>query len=109
MIAKKAADGLGTLLAAGLTFWIVFEAYVNMGVIIGLLPVAGNPLPFVSLGGSNMVVTLAAVGLILNVGRFAEEEQTRMERRSVGAVVDLRGRHGRRGVSRSGRSATPSE
>ena len=105
VIAKRAPDGLGSLLAGGLTFWIVFEAYVNIAVIIGLLPVAGNPLPFMSLGGSNLVVTLAAVGLILGVGRYTEIKVKREERRSLGAVVDLRGRDGRRYVSSSGRSA----
>jgi cell division protein FtsW len=104
VISRKAADGLGSLLAAGLTFWIVFEAFVNIAVIIGLLPVAGNPLPFVSLGGSNLVVTMSAVGLILGVGRYAEVEKRKQERRSLGAVVDLRGRDGRRRLSSPGRS-----
>jgi len=105
VIAKNAVDGLGSLLAAGLTFWIVFEAYVNIAVIIGLLPVAGNPLPFMSLGGSNLIVTLAAVGIILGVGRHAELKRKSEERRSLGAVVDLRGRDGRRYVSSRSRSA----
>jgi cell division protein FtsW len=98
MIAKKSPDGLGSLLAAGLVFWIVFEAYVNIAVIIGLLPVAGNPLPFVSQGGSNLVVTMSAVGIILGVGRRAELERRKQERRSLGAVVDLRGRDRRGSV-----------
>lgn len=98
MIAKKALDGLGSLLAAGLVFWIVFEAYVNIAVIIGLLPVAGNPLPFVSQGGSNLVVTMSAVGIILGIGRRAELEHRKQERRSLGAVVDLRGRDRRGSV-----------
>jgi len=92
IIAKKALDGLGSLLVAGLVFWIVFEAYVNIAVIIGLLPVAGNPLPFVSQGGSNLVVTLSAVGIILGVARSTELERRKQERRSLGAVVNLRGR-----------------
>ena len=103
MIAKKALDGLGSLLAAGLVFWIVFEAYVNIAVIIGLLPVAGNPLPFVSQGGSNLVVTMSAVGIILGIGRRAELEQRKQERRSLGAVVDLRGRDRRGSVPGFGR------
>ena len=98
VIAKKALDGLGSLLAAGLVFWIVFEAYVNIAVIIGLLPVAGNPLPFISQGGSNLVVTLSAVGIILGVARMAEMERRKQERRSLGAVVDLRGRDRRGSV-----------
>ena len=106
VIAKKASDGLGALLAAGLTFWIVFEAYVNIAVIIGLLPVAGNPLPFMSLGGSNLIVTLSAVGLILGVGREVEINRQKQERRSLGAVVDLRGRDGRRNISGQSRTAS---
>ena len=98
MISKRAEDGLGSLLAAGLVFWIVFEAYVNIAVIIGLLPVAGNPLPFVSQGGSNLVVTLSAVGIVLCIGRRAELKRRQEERRSLGAVVDLRGRDRRGSV-----------
>lgn len=98
VIAKNSLDGLGSLLVAGLVFWIVFEAYVNIAVIIGLLPVAGNPLPFVSQGGSNLVVTMSAVGLILGVARLAEMEKRKQERRSLGAVVDLRGRDRRGSV-----------
>ena len=98
VIAKKSLDGLGSLLVAGLVFWIVFEAYVNIAVIIGLLPVAGNPLPFVSQGGSNLVVTMSAVGLILGVARLAELDRRKLERRSLGAVVNLRGRDRRGSV-----------
>ncbi|NQS90884.1 MAG: cell division protein FtsW [Chloroflexi bacterium] len=105
MIAKKASDGLGSLLVAGLVFWIVFEAYVNIGVIIGLLPVAGNPLPFVSQGGSNLVVTMSAIGIILGVARVAELEKRNQERRSLGAVVDLRGRDRRGSVPSFSRPA----
>ncbi len=105
VIAKRALDGLGSLMVAGLVFWIVFEAYVNIAVIIGLLPVAGNPLPFVSQGGSNLVVTMSAVGLILGIGRRAEIERRKQERRSLGAVVDLRGRDRRGSVPSFSRPA----
>jgi len=104
-IAKGALDGLGSLLSAGLVFWIVFEAYVNIAVIIGLLPVAGNPLPFVSQGGSNLVVTLSAVGIILGVARQAEITRRKQERRSLGAVVDLRGRDRRGSIPSFSRPA----
>ncbi len=105
IISKKALDGLGSLLVAGLVFWIVFEAYVNIAVIIGLLPVAGNPLPFVSQGGSNLVVTLSAVGIILGIARSTELERRKQERRSLGAVVNLRGRDRRGSVPRFNRPA----
>ncbi len=105
IIAKEALDGLGSILVAGLVFWIVFEAYLNIAVIIGLLPVAGNPLPFVSQGGSNLVVTLSAVGIILGVARSTELERRKQERRSLGAVVNLRGRDRRGSVPRFSRPA----
>ena len=54
-IALQAPDSLGSVMAAGLTFWIMVEAFMNMGVMVGLLPSAGNALPFISAGGSNLI------------------------------------------------------
>ena len=68
-IAGRAPDSLGSVMAAGLTFWITFEAVINMAVMVGLLPFAGNALPFVSAGGSNLLSTLAAIGILLNISR----------------------------------------
>ena len=68
-IAHRAPDQLGKLLAGGITFWITFEALINMSVMVNLMPFAGNPLPFISTGGSSLVSTLAAVGILLNVSR----------------------------------------
>ncbi len=105
-IARQAPDQLGSLLAAGLAIWIVLEAMINMMVIAGLFPVSGNALPFVSYGGSNMVVTLAAVGIIMNVARQSSEKESK-EGSSFSAVVDLRRGDRRRGVSRARRSPGP--
>jgi cell division protein FtsW len=66
-IADKAPDLLGSLLASGLTFWIAMEAIINMLVMVGLLPFAGNALPFISSGGSNLVASLTAIGILMNV------------------------------------------
>ena len=60
VIARRAPDMLGTLLASGVTFWIGMEALINMAVMVGLMPFAGNALPFISAGGSNLVSTLSA-------------------------------------------------
>ena len=68
-ISRNAPDMLGSLLAAGLTFWIALEALINMAMMVGLLPFAGNALPFISLGGSNLVVTLASMGILMNISR----------------------------------------
>jgi cell division protein FtsW len=115
-IAARAPDMLGSVLAAGLTFWIVIEAVVNMAVMVGLLPFAGNALPFISAGGSNLIATLAAVGILLGIsrqsGRRAPAGHTsgpgtgeKNERRVFSATVDLRRRDRRRGVPRTGRPA----
>jgi len=106
VIARRAPDMLGTLLASGMAIWIALEALINMAVMVGLMPFAGNALPFISAGGSNLVSTLCAVGIMLNVSRQSGES-VRIEEnewRSFGAVIDLRWRNGRRGVSRNRRS-----
>lgn len=106
LIARRAPDMLGTLLASGVTFWIGIEALINMTVMVGLMPFAGNALPFISAGGSNLVSTLSAIGIILNVSRQSGEsvKQEENERRSFGAVADLRRGNGRRSVPRPRRS-----
>ncbi|HEX4978598.1 MAG TPA: putative lipid II flippase FtsW [Acidimicrobiales bacterium] len=67
--ALRAPDRFGTLLAGGVTAWIVGQATVNLGAVVGLLPITGVPLPFVSAGGSSLVPLMAAVGVLLNVTR----------------------------------------
>lgn len=67
--ALRAPDRFGALMAAGVTVWVCGQAVVNMGAVTGLLPVTGVPLPFVSFGGSSLVVTMLATGILLNVAR----------------------------------------
>lgn len=106
VIARRAPDMLGTLLASGITFWVAIEALINMAVMVGLMPFAGNALPFISAGGSNLVATLCAMGIMLNISRQSGEIVRTEENdwRSFGAVIDLRRGNGRRGVSRARRS-----
>jgi len=106
VIARRAPDMLGTLLASGITFWVGIEALINMAVMVGLMPFAGNALPFISAGGSNLVSTLCAMGIMLNISRQSGEIVRTEENdwRSFGAVIDLRRGNGRRGVSRARRS-----
>ncbi|HSM72812.1 MAG TPA: putative peptidoglycan glycosyltransferase FtsW [Anaerolineales bacterium] len=106
VIARRAPDMLGTLLASGVTMWIGIEALINMSVMVGLMPFAGNALPFVSAGGSNLVSTLCAVGIMLNISRQGSDSVVMEDndRRSFGAAADLRRRNGRRSVSRARRS-----
>jgi cell division protein FtsW len=79
-IAKNAPDMLGQLLASGLTFWLVMEALINMSMMVGLFPFAGNALPFISLGGSNLIVSLAAVGILMNISRLSKQPEGQKER-----------------------------
>ena len=103
-IARRAPDEMGSLLAAGLSVWIAFEAFVNMAGIVNVIPFAGNALPFISAGGSNLFVSLVAIGIILNVSRLSVENDE--EKGSIfSAAIDLRRRDGRGSVPRARRTA----
>lgn len=67
--AMAAPDRFGMLLAAGITTWISFQAFINIGVSLGVLPISGVTLPFVSIGGSSLVATMLGMGIVLNVAR----------------------------------------
>jgi cell division protein FtsW len=73
VISRRSCDTFGMLLGAGLTFMIGFQAFVNIGVVTGILPNKGMPLPFISYGGSNLVLMSASVGLLVSIARFATE------------------------------------
>lgn len=70
-IALKAPDGFGKMLAIGAVILIVGQAIINMAMVSGLLPVVGVPLPFISFGGTALIVNLTTIGILLNVGRQA--------------------------------------
>ena len=90
-IARRAPDLLGALLAGGLSVWIALEAFVNMAVMVGLAPFAGNALPLISAGGSNLLVSMLAIGIILNISRLGyQAEQEAAGSRSP--VLDFRSR-----------------
>ncbi len=72
-VAHRHPDMFGQMLAAGLTLIIVMQALLNMGVILGLLPTKGIGLPFISYGGSSMMVLLAATGLLMSLSRELRE------------------------------------
>lgn len=67
--ACRARDPFGYYLACGITTMLALQAAVNAGVVLGVLPTKGLPLPFVSFGGSTLVIDLAAAGIVLNVSR----------------------------------------
>ena len=70
-MARSAPDRFGMLLAAGVTAWIVGQAAINLGAVVGLLPVSGITLPFLSAGGSSLVITMLGAGILANVARRA--------------------------------------
>ncbi len=69
VVAVRASDQFGRLLATGIVTWISLQAIVNIGGVVKALPITGVPLPFVSAGGSAMIVNLAAIGVLLNIAR----------------------------------------
>ena len=71
-IAMNCRDKFGALLAAGITCSITVQAFLNMGVVIGILPTTGLPLPFFSAGGTSISITMAAVGILMNISRSSE-------------------------------------
>jgi cell division protein FtsW len=79
-IAAQARDVFGRLLAAGIVAWFGLQTLVNLGAVTGLLPITGVPLPFLSYGGSSLVVSLAAVGILVNIANAPAREGARTKR-----------------------------
>jgi cell division protein FtsW len=67
--ATRAPDHFGALLAVAIVAWIAAETVINVGAVVGLLPVTGIPLPFISFGGSSLVITMLAAGVLVNIAR----------------------------------------
>ena len=72
MIAKSAKDYYGHLLAAGITMLIAGQAVFNIMMVVGIMPVVGIPLPFISYGGSSLMTNMFLIGLLLSIGRVGE-------------------------------------
>ncbi len=68
-VSRNAPDDFGRVLAAGITFWLVLQAFINIGVVTQLIPFTGQPLPFISYGGSSLVMCLASIGILLSISR----------------------------------------
>jgi cell division protein FtsW len=98
--ALRAPDTFGALLATGITAWLCFQAFINVAVVVALLPVTGITLPFISAGGSSLVVSFAAVGILLSISR-----ETLERRPNAGATV----RAETRGEARKGSAARRSD
>lgn len=74
-IARTAPDKFAMLLASGITTWIVVQAFINIGAMLNLLPLTGVPLPFISYGGSSLMINLMAIGVLLNISKYCREDQ----------------------------------
>jgi cell division protein FtsW len=83
-IAMNSCDTFGFLLGVGITFLIGLQAFINIGVVTGALPTKGLPLPFISYGGSNLLMMLVSVGLLLSIARQAREAEGVMQDMMVG-------------------------
>jgi cell division protein FtsW len=73
-IASEAPDPFGSILAAGITSWIIFDAILNIAVMTAIMPFTGVSLPFISYGGSSLVVVMTGVGLLMNISRVRPRE-----------------------------------
>jgi cell division protein FtsW len=117
-IATGARDQLGAVLASGIICWVTLAAALNIAVNLGLFPYSGHALPFISYGGSSMVVTLTGMGILLSISRREKSDENIPRRtRANGpawswtqrlsdaikpnATTNLGRRHGRRSISRS--------
>lgn len=96
-IARRTTDRFSSLLAVGITAWIVSQAFINIGGVEGALPETGVPLPFISSGGSSLVVALVAVGLLYNIASSPSRE----------ALATSKGRHVRARSVTSSTTAKP--
>jgi cell division protein FtsW len=75
-VALGAPDTFGALLAAGITAWLCIQAFINIGVVVTLVPITGITLPFISAGGSSLIISFAAIGILLSISRETVEKGT---------------------------------
>ena len=102
-ISLAAPDTFGALLAAGITAWLCVQAFINIAVVVALIPITGITLPFISAGGSSLSISLAAVGILLSISRESVERGSWND-----ASADRGRRNGRAHLPRPGRRPVPS-
>ena len=76
LIAARAPDMFGSLIAVGITAWIGFQTFINLGSMLNIVPLVGVPLPFISYGGTNLVILLLAVGILPNISRYGQDKES---------------------------------
>ena len=89
-VALRAPDTFGAFLALGLTTMVAVQAFFNISVVLGLMPTKGIPLPFVSAGGSSLLINLVGMGILLNVSQHASTSQVMSVERDGGCMTPLR-------------------
>lgn len=89
IIVTKAPQTFGSFLAIGVAFSLVFQAMFNMGVAVGLLPVTGQPLPLVSMGGTSIWFTSLSIGIMLSVSKQIEKKESDKQEKFVQNVVEV--------------------
>ena len=95
---RRCDDRFARLLGGGIGAMIISQAVINMGAVTGMLPITGIPLPLISFGGTSLVLTLASIGILLNLTTQAKNKKRGVKREDN----DLRGRHGGPRLSRTG-------
>ncbi|WP_044202684.1 FtsW/RodA/SpoVE family cell cycle protein [Flammeovirga sp. OC4] len=93
-IVANSQKAFGGLLAAGLTFSLILQAFVHMGVVVGLLPLTGLPLPLVSMGGTSLLFTGMTVGIILSVSKSAQEDSEEVRFKRAERASERKGQKG---------------
>ncbi len=63
------------MVAVGITSWLLFQSFVNIGAMVGLMPLTGVPLPFISYGGTAMLMNLASIGILLNISKHTRKHR----------------------------------
>lgn len=79
-VARRAPDAFGALIAVGVTTWLIFQALFNIGGIVSAMPLTGIPMPFISSGGSSLIVSMTAVGILLNISRQTVEQRVAVQK-----------------------------
>lgn len=90
-LARRTQDIYGALLATGITTWLILQAAINMGSSTGSIPYTGVPLPFITYGGSSLVITMAAIGVLLNISRYIQQpEHPALSTRTITKTIQLK-------------------
>jgi cell division protein FtsW len=90
-LARRTQDIYGALLATGITTWLILQAMINIGSSTGSIPYTGVPLPFITYGGSSLVITMAAIGVLLNISRYIQKpENPVLSKRTITRTIQLK-------------------